>query len=254
MFIKKIFFTIAFAFLLLACNDNKVSFEKIIIEKQTPKNEIDITINYSECKGSSSFANNFNQAIRTHIIDFVVGNYGGEINITSENATNVSLVVDAVIDSLMKEYSDLEEYMDQMPFFELFLNDTILLQNDKMISLESHTYAYLGGAHGIGIVSYLNFDAKSGELIPNDLLFTNIEEFTKIAEKSFRKKYQIPEQDSINEYGFWFEDDVFYIPDGIGFSENEVILVYNPYEVASYADSPVFIEVPKDEVKEFLRY
>ncbi len=68
-----------------------------------------------------------------------------------------------------------------------------------------------------------------------------------------RKENQIPEGGSINATGFWFENDGFYLPETFGISKKSITLHYNQYEIASYAEGPITIEIPLTEVKEWLK-
>jgi hypothetical protein len=63
---------------------------------------------------------------------------------------------------------------------------------------------------------------------------------------------KIPEGEPINSTGYMFERDTFYLPQNIGFTQDGVKLLYNEYEVASYADGPVELLLPYKEVKKYL--
>ncbi len=60
--------------------------------------------------------------------------------------------------------------------------------------------------------------------------------------------------ESINSTGFWFENDRFYLPESIGLSKTNLLLVYNQYEIASYAGGPVALKIPLEELKEYLNF
>jgi hypothetical protein len=49
-----------------------------------------------------------------------------------------------------------------------------------------------------------------------------------------------------------FEKDSFYLPENIGFTKEGVKLLYNQYEVASYADGTIELTLPYNEVKKYL--
>ena len=49
-----------------------------------------------------------------------------------------------------------------------------------------------------------------------------------------------------------FENDEFYLPNNIGFTKNGLQLIYNQYEVASYADGPMSITLPYAEIRNYL--
>ena len=41
-----------------------------------------------------------------------------------------------------------------------------------------------------------------------------------------------------------FEEDRFSLPENLGFTPGGLELLYNPYEVASYADGPISLVLP----------
>ncbi|NNE76731.1 MAG: DUF3298 domain-containing protein, partial [Pricia sp.] len=99
---------------------------------------------------------------------------------------------------------------------------------------------------------FLNFDKRKGRELENWQLFRNREDFQLFAERKFRNQEDIPLQGPINSTGFMFEKDSFYLPENIGFTKEGVKLLYNPYEVASYADGPIILTLPFKEVAPFL--
>ncbi len=103
-----------------------------------------------------------------------------------------------------------------------------------------------------GSTSYFNFDKKTGKQLSNDDLIKDKKAFLALAEKKFRELQQVPEGESINSTGYMFENDTFALPINIGFENNEMVLLYNPYEVASYADGIIEIRFAVSEVQDLL--
>ncbi len=128
----------------------------------------------------------------------------------------------------------------------------ISYQSEDFVSLELNYYLFTGGAHGYSGTSYFNFDAKTGLPLKENLIFTDSEGMLSFCENKFREVYQISEERSINSSGFWFEGDRFHLPENIGFTENQMILHYNQYEIASYAEGPIVLTIPLTEVEQFL--
>jgi hypothetical protein len=83
-------------------------------------------------------------------------------------------------------------------------------------------------------------------------LFKDPGAFLEFAEASFRRQYSIPEDAPINSTGFMFEDNLFRLPRNIGFENEGIVLHYNPYEAASYADGALVLEFPMEQVGGFL--
>ena len=49
-----------------------------------------------------------------------------------------------------------------------------------------------------------------------------------------------------------FEENQFTLPENIGLSADAIVLHYNPYEVASYADGSLILEIPLEKGLAFL--
>ena len=141
----------------------------------------------------------------------------------------------------------------QMAYFA----DVVVMESyfsKSFLSLELRQYLFTGGAHGYGTTQFANFDLTSGKEITNDALFKNFKDFERYAEEKFRARYQIPVGASINSNGFWFDDDQFYLPESIGITSTSLIMIYNAYEIASYADGAIELEIPIAEVETYLAY
>ena len=70
--------------------------------------------------------------------------------------------------------------------------------------------------------------------------------------KKFRKKFNIPEKEALNNSGFMFEEEKFQLPQTFFFTEEGLLLYYNVYEIASYADGPKQLLLPYEEVAPYL--
>ena len=50
-----------------------------------------------------------------------------------------------------------------------------------------------------------------------------------------------------------FEGDVFHLAQNMGYTQNGLQMVYNQYEVASYADGPIVLTLPYNEINLYLK-
>lgn len=144
-----------------------------------------------------------------------------------------------------------EEFPEYNIPWEASVEGRLVHESPELISLEYKIGLFTGGAHGYTSVSFLNLNPETGEVFSNKDLFTA--DFKKYAEKLFRNRNNIPEDGPINSTGFFFEEDNFQLPKNIGFLKNKIILRYNPYEVASYAEGGIQLEIPLEEVEEFIK-
>tara|TARA_R110002020_G_scaffold189745_1_gene389024 strand:- start:26 stop:928 length:903 start_codon:yes stop_codon:yes gene_type:complete len=163
--------------------------------------------------------------------------------------------VKAVVNEFIQDFQNFKrDFPESQAEYEVEISQSVLSQTKKLLVLETNFYLFTGGAHGYGATRYANYDITSGELLYKNDLFSDLEAFTNFTEKEFRKKYEIPEGENINSNGFFFEKDSFALPENIAVTKNRVILIYNRYEAASYAEGELKLSFPKNKVSEWLNY
>ena len=143
-------------------------------------------------------------------------------------------------------------FPDESIPWEAKIDAEVAYENNDLITIMLNSYIFTGGAHGYGSTRFLNFEKKSGLELGRKDLFKNQGDFVDFAEERFRMQEKIPNDQSINSTGLMFELDEFYLPENIGFTQSGLKLLYNPYEVASYADGTIEMTIPYGEVEKFL--
>lgn len=161
--------------------------------------------------------------------------------------------MEEAITSFKNGYLELKKlYADEPPGWEATIDGKVVYDDTSLLTIELNSYLFTGGAHGYSAQRFLNFDKVKGKELENWQLFSNQADFQHYAEMKFREQEAIPKDKSINHTGLMFEKDSFYLPENIGYTEEGVKLLYNPYEVASFADGPIIITLPYKEVDAFL--
>ena len=246
-------FRIFLLFLLLnSCAEEKekkdlpLRFEKESIIKKAGQNcdtaEYDCTVISLEvvkAKGAE-VSENINAKLEEHVIQLIS---------SEENPAATSL--EQLSENFISDYKEAAESFSEEPPWEAYLNENVYLKSEDVVSIGITAEIFSGGAHGYKTLTFLNFNPKTGERYSADDLFTP--EFTVFVEEQFRSKYDIPSEEHINSTGFWFENDIFHLPENIGFEKDKVILVYNSYEIAPYAAGDIYMEIPLEEVRPFLK-
>ncbi|NNJ80865.1 MAG: DUF3298 and DUF4163 domain-containing protein [Flavobacteriaceae bacterium] len=218
-------------------------------EKQLPGCDTtscpEITVNYVEITENSDRARQINSAINNFIIEAL---YLGDE--TSEpGAKDIS---DAATQFVKMYRTHSAEFPDMQLEYFVEVNIAETYKTDDILSLEMHQYLFTGGAHGYGATFFATFDAQTGDEIGVEDLFSDFIGFKKFAETEFRRANKIPEGESINATGFWFENDTFYLPEAIGIRDSKLALIYNQYDIASYAAGPIELEIPLSKLKPYL--
>lgn len=205
----------------------------------------EITLNYILAVGEKDISENINTQINETIIN--------ALNFSIDSISSSKTLEEAANQFVTTYQNDILEFPDISSKYVAEINIELLSHSANIISIESSQYFYTGGAHGYEKISFLNIDPKTGIKIPFESLLTNSEDFTAFVEEKFRMIHNIGLDDSINSTGFWFENDIFYLPENVGFTDNKLLFIYNQYDIASYADGPIQFEILKDEANPFLK-
>lgn len=236
--------------LLIGCsNTDKLTFETLKINEQAR------LANGKECQDcpqviiaipkaieNSKIANTINTALEEEIISLLL----------FDDAITVNNLDDALV-SFNSGYQEMKTmFADESPGWEAKIDGELIFEDAVLLTIELNSYIFTGGAHGYTSKRFLNFDKSKGTELENWELFKSPKKFEVFAEAKFREQEEIPKDKSINYTGLMFEKDSFYLPENIGFTKDGVQLLYNPYEVASFADGPIILTLPYNLVKPFL--
>lgn len=127
--------------------------------------------------------------------------------------------------------------------------DTLLI-SPKVISIYYQVYSFTGGAHGNSNISYLNFNAQTGDLLKLTDIVSDTTALKKIAELKFEKTQKEFAKDNDFEYdrASYFWEKPFYLPANIAVTKTGLLFMYNPYEAAAYALGPISFDLTWQEL------
>lgn len=204
-----------------------------------------INVDYLELEGEGDFAQSINKTNTQELIELL------HIDKEKPKANSIK----EAINDFGEDYFEVKKaFPDSEDVHELKIAQQVKSKNESTLVLETGFYMYTGGAHGYGGTRFLNFDAETGEYLTKDDLIKDIPAFTDFVEKAFRRQYEIPPQSDINDYGFFFEDGKFALPENMAVTDEAVILIYNPYEAASYSQGALRLFFPKKTVGKWFAY
>lgn len=250
---QKILQSLLFLIILSSCQDEKKSkelplrFEKESFIKKAGENceteDYDCTIISLEvinAKGEPEVSEKINRTLQKHVIQLIASEENPEI----ENLEDLT-------HNFITDYQKAAKSFSEEPAWEAYVNESVYKKSENLISIGITAEIFSGGAHGYKNQSFLNFNPKTGDELSWENIFT--EDFKTFVEEKFRKEYEIPAEENINSTRFWFKNDTFHLPENIGFSDTHVILTYNIYEIAPYADGDFYLEIPIAEARPFLK-
>jgi hypothetical protein len=110
--------------------------------------------------------------------------------------------------------------------------------------------AYTGGAHGNYSSIMFCLDVKNKkQLVLSDIVKIDSNTLQGILERNIRKEYNIKAKDALSTVLF---DDFIKPNNNFYFNANGIAFMYNPYEVASYAQGQIVVFVPYTDLKTYL--
>ncbi len=163
--------------------------------------------------------------------------------------------LDSVAQSIFADYNsvkaDFEDYT--IPWA---LEKNIEFNTFKNIAtLNFSEYSYMGGAHPNSIFEYYNFDTATGKRLTVENFIRPGQEQNLLAagENKFRELKEIPEEISLEAAGYWFENNRFYLAESFTVTDSGLVFIYNPYEIASYAEGFIELFLSNEELRGILK-
>lgn len=140
---------------------------------------------------------------------------------------------------------------------EHILDGFSLLSDEHIYSYGINRYVFMGGAHGLNTINYLNFNLKNGKQITeSDLFMKNstkkLTELIKkrIVEQSLEDESLEPIK-NLEKTDFWIDaikpNGNFYITD------ESLNYVFNPYEIGPYYLGITEVRLPYERLKSILK-
>lgn len=224
-------------------NEEQLAFEPQEIRSENCTNCPEVIINIPKALNKDPLSETINNALKEEVLSLLI----------YDDQMEVSTIEEAII-SFNNGYLELKNlYPDEPIGWEAKIDGALTYEDKNILTIQVDSYSFTGGAHGISTTRFLNFDKNKALEMEVGELFIDPMEFQAFAEAKFRDQENIPATESINSTGFMFEDDAFYLPQNIGFTKEGLKLIYEQYEVASYADGPIILTLPYKEINPFLR-
>lgn len=159
-------------------------------------------------------------------------------------------------DMYFKKYieSNIDIYDGGYSFnWEMIGNSSIMLNRKGILCYRADSYAYTGGAHGMGISRLLVFDTRAKtRILLKDLFIENSDkELGKLLEKKYRKMRFLDDDESLTDAGLF--DENIHATENFQISDNGITFIYNPYELAPYAMGSITISLPYSDIQDLIR-
>ena len=138
--------------------------------------------------------------------------------------------------------------------WEFIQTGMVVFNRSNLFTILLTSYSFTGGAHGNQRKIYLNFNPKTGDLLTAAQLINmdSIAVLAKRAEEIFRTQIGVSPTSSLEEAGYWFQNNTFSLSQNIGITDKGLVIHYGSYEIAPYAMGPTDIIIPLEECKNWL--
>ncbi len=124
----------------------------------------------------------------------------------------------------------------------------------QLFGVTFHSNSYTGGNHPNVYLRHFNFSPQTGAVYKLHQLFTKegFKAFLKIAEKQFRKQFELSATASLESNNFWFPSNTFRLPANFKINKHQLGLVYQVYEVAPYTTGAIELSFSIDDLSPLL--
>lgn len=132
---------------------------------------------------------------------------------------------------------------------------TVLSQNPKWLTLVYDENTYTGGAHPNSYKLYSVLEKSTGrKMVLTDFFdSTAIYKLLGLGETEFRSVKAINPNQSLEDAGYWFENNRFQLNNNFYLHEDGITFFYNAYEVGPYAVGATEITIPANKLVKLMK-
>ncbi len=149
------------------------------------------------------------------------------------------------------EYAEEQINSENHAFHAWFRNQDceVMLNVPGFLTLKNAISEYTGGAHGIEIEIWSNYDTQNKKKLSLADIFQDTLVLRQIVEGYFRKQEKLSDTSAYGS-NYFFDDETFTLADNFGLTRVGLLFHYNPYEIKSYAEGPTTLIVPYSALEE----
>lgn len=236
--LKKIILIFAVFGMLVSCkHDTGLDFKTshFAIEK-----DVKVEVDYPIVISSGKPAERINHAISSYIVSSI------SLDVVSNTDSDVNKAIANFSEEFQKFKTQFPE--DVIPW-EAYIEGDVLYNSPLITTISINSYMFTGGAHGSDYIKLFNFNTETGDLLKvEDVLDLN-QEFMDLAKNQFEVAV-MKNEGNIKDFFF---GEGFKLPENMGLNDNGLILLYNKYEIASYAQGYTEFLISFQDLEPFLK-
>lgn len=233
----------------------KADIERYYLAADTSKGALSIELNVEipVCFDNQNVLDSIRNTIVTNL-------FGSEYVKVSNDSLVLKFTNDLKLEYKLTNEPILNE-MDEKSLYsfnnEHILDGFSLLNDENIYSYGINRYVFMGGAHGLNTINYMNFSVKTGKQITESDIFlknTN-KKLTELIKKRIVEQSKEDEGlepiKNLEKTDYWIDaikpNGNFYITD------ESLNYVFNPYEIGPYYLGITEVSIPFDRLKNILK-
>jgi hypothetical protein len=231
---SKLFLLILLAGLMFCCEEeiNLVFSEINILEEK----EAVVEINIPQAESQDIVSSRINSELMEFTNNALnIDSVQGQLDSFEKGIEQFNLSYERFSNSLN------EELQLEITPWEAAIDGEVTYQSHNLICIAMTTYLNTGAIHGSSKVTFLNFDASTGELLDYNAFVNDKAELLKMIKPYFEKE--------VGE----ISDENLKLPETIGLDDEGIIILYNTNEIPSYTDGLTEFKIPFNEIKSLLK-
>ena len=199
-------------------------------------------IEYGNAAQKDSFNRSMAELVQNHLKDFLLD---------PVQSNNTEEIIQKLFDEYNIMVSELKDSSVALPW-QIEMDAEVLYMADPFLSISVAYTSYTGGAHPDNYVRYLNYSLPELKSLQITDIIRDREKVTELAEEIFRDTYAIPKGESLEDHGYWFEGNTFYLPENFAITPSGILFTFNPYEIGPYAIGIHEIKLPYELIRQYL--
>lgn len=233
--LKNIFVLFISCSIIFGCaSSSNILFSEFNIQANSD-NIVEVHIPLAE--GDDTISKNINFKIQETIIE--------SLTFDETDLDSVKTIDQAVLKFNSEYQHFFNDFPESAQIWEAQYDGEVTYQSSQLICIALTSYTNTGGAHGDLKINFLNFNGETGQILPYEALFNDIDGFKKIAEKYYNEHVSSEDKPV-------FKTDEFVLPENITYNYEGIVLLYNTYEIGPYSKGIIDFTIPFDIADSYL--
>jgi uncharacterized lipoprotein YehR (DUF1307 family) len=173
------------------------------------------------------------------------------LNIGANTYTSMDMLVDESVEEFSRLLEEIPSY--DMPW-EIERMAVVNFNEYGLLGVSISDYSFTGGAHPNSHHIHCVFRTSDGAMLFWEDFITAEQknDFTAFAERKFRNNKNLKENESLEKAGFWFEGNLFYLPQNFFVDDSGFHFFYNTYEIAPHSAGAIILDFSWEDIRPFL--